>query len=162
MSSGVVIDFRLVPIDPVYVDDYRKLDSVSVSTLEYHLFHGVVTFLIGGVEFGIEDPIPVAEFARSMLWLARRRLSGIYDNFEFTEGEGEIFFEAAGPGVVSVRCDYHGEQARVSELELHEAILAFARRVLDMLRNDFPEVLENQEFIDWFFPLLEAGRDRSH
>ncbi|MEQ9196934.1 MAG: hypothetical protein RIE84_09285 [Parvibaculum sp.] len=162
MTGEVVLDFRLVPIDPIYADDHRRLDSVGVSTIEYHLFHGIVTFRIGDVEFGLRVPIPVVEFARCMLWLARQRFSGLGNSFEFTEGEGEIFFDMVAPGVVSVRCDYHEEQAQVSALELHEASLAFARRVLDMLRSDFPDILENQEFIDWFLPLLEADRDRFH
>ncbi len=35
MTGEVVLDFRLVPIDPIYADDHRRLGSVGVSTLEY-------------------------------------------------------------------------------------------------------------------------------
>lgn len=161
MNEAVVLDFHLVPVLPHYSDYYRTLGSVDLSVVRYYLFPSLVTFRIGDTEFGLSNPIPVVDFAGCLLALSDRLLIGSDATFEFTEGEGEIFFSVQTPGVVSVRCDYRDGQAKVPALQLREEFLKFGGRVLEVIRRDFPELMENNEFTAWFLPMLRGNQRRT-
>jgi hypothetical protein len=149
----LLLDFSLVPIELTYAAYYRQLETVDIGDINYYLFHGNIVFRVGAVDFGMpSNTVPVVDFAAVMLSVAAEIWQGRRAEFEYTEGEGTIFFVPSKRGAVEISCDFHKERSTVDVLLFCREVKVFADRVFAVLQRDFPPILNNPEFIEWFEP----------
>lgn len=151
----IVLDFNLQGIESIYENLYKNLERADLSEIRYYLFQGKIIFKVNSSDFSPPFArIPIVDFCAGFIFVYRNLKRSDHEIFEFTEGEGEIFFDKLPDGYVKISCDYNQKEEIVSLLEVREEVKRFAERVRKRISQEYPRVLLNKDFLT----LVESWR----
>ncbi len=94
--------------------------------------------------------IPIIDFAYCMNYTKNILSSGINEDvFDFTEGDGELYFELKNDEIL-MRSSYHEGVIRVSFDEFKKKVDKLYTDIKEDMFSQYPDLKENKKFIEWY------------
>lgn len=130
------------------VSDIRDIENME---LRYDLFMGDVFLKSDTGEIKLNSGwLPLLDFAYALLHLYIDLINSGECNkqvFEFTDTDGEIYFERIGNST-KISTSYSNEKLDTDINSFRIEIRKFFVEVTDRIKLEFPEIMENEHFVD--------------
>ncbi|MFE9127801.1 hypothetical protein ACFYOF_20740 [Streptomyces sp. NPDC007148] len=126
----------------------RNCGSATRGQLLWSFFPASIAIRTDDAEWRCDNCwIPLLHFALSLLYVCERLREEEEARYDFTEVEGEIEFRRRGEWVTVAPSD-SSPSLRCTYIELCAAAVAFARRVVFDLAEDYPALRETEVAVD--------------